>query len=79
MKSRLLENFPNVIAHLRGDKTRPLSESDKEAKEIIDKLDEKEMRGLLRILNEGEEFKEIIEAFKKVMLKKLIELEIMKI
>jgi hypothetical protein len=61
----LLENFPNVIAHLRGDKTRPLSETDEATNEIIDKLDEEEMRDLLKILNEGEDFKENLEALKK--------------
>jgi hypothetical protein len=75
----LLENFPNVIAHLTGDKTKPLSETNKATNEIIDKLDEEEMRGLLRILNEGEILKKFLKHLKKVMLKKLTELEMMKI
>lgn len=59
----LLSNFPNVIAHLIGDKSIPLSESDREVVQTLDELPEEDKKEIVSEFKENVDMEEVLAGF----------------
>ena len=61
----LLDNFPNVIAHLRGDVAQPLTQEDVEVIQTLDKLPDSDLKEIVKEVTSSEkEYTPIFNAFK---------------